>query len=330
MNSITFAQPAMLWLLFLVPLTIAWYVWRYRYQKPSIRHSAAAFFADAHVSLRQRLYPLLIGLRCLTIAAIVVALAHPQSQLSRQHSSVEGIDIVLAVDVSSSMLARDFKPDRLEAAKAVAADFIDGRSTDRIGLVIFAGETFTQVPLTIDHAVLKRQLEQLKCGEIDDGTAIGDGLATAINRIKDSEAKSKVIILLTDGVNNMGSVDPLNAAEIAALYNIRLYTIGLGTKGQAPYPFKDVFGHTHFQNVDVEIDEELLTQMATQTEGGAYYRATNNKALDAIFSEIDTMERSRVEVTQYAQTRDEQGLFLWVAIFSLLAEVLLALLYFRN
>jgi len=330
MNNLTFAHPALLWLLLLVPLTVVWYILRYRRQKPSLRYAPLSMLADSKPSLRQRLYPLLITLRCVALAAIVMALARPQSQLSRQEMKVEGIDIVLALDVSGSMQARDFKPDRLEAAKSVAKDFIEGRKSDRIGLVIFAGEAFTQVPLTIDHAVLQRQLAALKHGQLQDGTAIGDGLATAINRIKDSEAKSKVIILLTDGVNNMGSVDPTNASEIAALYGIRLYTIGIGTRGEAPFPVQDIFGHTHYQNMPVELDEPLLTQMAANTDGGTYYRATNKKALKDIFTQIDQLEKSKIDVTQYAQTRDEQGRFVWIALAALLLELLLGLLYFKS
>lgn len=330
MNNITFAHPALLWLLLLVPLMVVWYVLRYRRQKPALQYSTLSLLADDKPSLRQQLYPLLIVLRCVAVASIVVALAHPQSQLSRQEMKVEGIDIVLAMDVSGSMKALDFKPDRLEAAKAVAKEFINGRQNDRIGLVIFAGEAFTQVPLTIDHAVLQRQLAALKSGLIQDGTAIGDGLATAVNRVKNSEAKSKVIILLTDGVNNMGSVDPSNAAEIAALYGIRLYTIGIGTRGTAPYPFQDQFGRIHYQNVDVEIDEQLLRQMAANTDGGAYYRATNKKTLQEIFHQIDQLEKSKIDVTQFAQTKDEQGRFVWLALGALLLELLLGLLYFKN
>ena len=198
-----------------------------------------------------------------------------------------------------------------------------------MSLVVFAGEAYTQVPLTVDHHVLLQQLGSLKSGTIKDGTALGDGLATAINRIKDSEAKSKVIILLTDGVNNQGSVDPLSAAEIANLYGIRLYTIGIGSMGKAPYPFRDQFGRVHYQNIDVEIDEELMQQMAAQTPDGRYFRATNKKALQEIFSQIDEMEKSKIDVTQYAQTRDEQAPWLWLAALCLLAEALVRWLVFK-
>ena len=329
-SSIIFANPGFLWCLLVVPLMIAWYVLRYRHQKPALQFSSISLFRKPHKTFRQRMYPILFVLRMVAVIAVVIALARPQSKLSRQEMKVEGIDIVLTMDVSGSMLAEDFKPNRLEAAKKVAEDFIKGRKNDRIGLVEFAGEAFTQTPLTIDHNVLLSQLDKVKSGVIEDGTALGDGLATAINRIKDSKAASKVIILLTDGVNNQGSVDPNSAAEIAALYGIRLYTIGLGTRGMAPYPFRSPFGGTQYQNVPVEIDEELLTEMAHSTNGGEYFRATNKKSLESIFSEIDKMEKTKIDVTQYNQTKDEYLPFLLIAVLSLVLEIILGVLYFRT
>lgn len=323
MPNITFAHPWVLLGLVAVPAMIAWWIWRYRKQEPALQHSDIAVFDGVGKSLRVRLRWLPYALRALAVAAIVVALARPQSQLSRQEMTVEGIDIVMAMDISGSMLAEDFHPNRLEAAKKVASDFVEGRKSDRMGLVVFAGEAFTQVPLTIDHQVLLRQLSQVKSGTVRDGTALGDGLATAINRIKDSKAKSKVIILLTDGVNNQGSVDPLSAAEIAALYGIRLYTIGVGTLGKAPYPMRDQFGRVHYQNIDVEIDEPLMRKMAGATTDGRYFRATDKKALVSIFNQIDEMEKSRIDVTRYAQTKDEQAPWLWLALIALLLEVVL-------
>ena len=328
--KITFAHPYLLLLLIVIPLLIVWYILRYRKQKPALQFSNISLFKGLHKTFRQRAYPLLFALRMVAVGAVIIALARPQSKLSRQEMKVEGIDIVLAMDVSGSMLAEDFKPNRLEAAKKVASDFIDGRKNDRMGLVVFSGEAFTQVPLTIDHGVLLKQLHAVKSGMVKDGTALGDGLATAINRIKDSEAKSKVIILLTDGINNMGAVDPQSAAEIAALYNIRLYTIGVGTKGLAPYPFRDQFGRTHYQNIPVELDEGLLTQMAQSTNDGQYFRATNKKSLEKIFKQIDEMEKSKIDVTQYAQTKDEYQGWLVLAAIALLLEILLALFYFRS
>ena len=330
MNHITFAHPYLLLLLLVIPLMAVWYVLRYRKQKPALQFSNISLFRGVHKTFRQRAYPLLFILRMVAVGALVIALARPQSMLSRQEMKVEGIDIVLAMDVSGSMLAEDFKPNRLEAAKKVAAEFIDGRKNDRMGLVVFAGEAFTQVPLTIDHNVLLKQLSTLKDGMMKDGTALGDGLATAINRIKDSEAKSKVIILLTDGINNQGAVDPQSATEIAALYNIRLYTIGVGTQGLAPYPFRDQFGRKRYQNVPVELDENLLTQMAQSTTDGQYFRATNKKSLQQIFKQIDEMEKSKIDVTRYAQTKDEYQGWLVLAAIALLLEILLALFYFRS
>lgn len=330
MNHITFAHPYLLLLLLIIPLLTAWYVFRYRKQKPALQFSNISFFRGVRRTFRQRSYPLLFALRMVAVGAIIVALARPQKMLSRQEMTVEGIDIVLTMDVSGSMLAEDFRPNRLEAAKNVATDFIKGRKNDRMGLVVFSGEAFTQVPLTIDHHVLLKQLYALKSGMIKDGTALGDGLATAINRIKDSEAKSKVIILLTDGINNQGAVDPQSAAEIAALYNIRLYTIGVGTQGLAPYPFKDPLGRTHYQNVPVELDEHLLTQMAQSTQDGQYFRATSKKSLQKIFKQIDEMEKSKIDVTQYSQTKDIYQGWLVLAAIALLLEILLGLLYYRT
>ncbi len=329
MHNITFEHPWMLLGLLLVPLLAAWWIWRYRKQEAALQHSNISLFDGVKKSLRARLRWLPYALRVVAVGAMVIALARPQSQLSRQEMTVEGIDIVMAMDLSGSMLAEDFKPNRLEAAKNVAADFIEGRKTDRMGLVVFAGEAFTQVPLTIDHQVLLKQLGNLKSGTMRDGTALGDGLATAINRIKDSEAKSKVIILLTDGVNNQGSMDPLSAAEIAAMYNIRLYTIGVGSLGKAPYPFRDQFGRVHYQNIDVEIDEPLMRQMSQATSDGRYFRATNKKALKEIFDQIDEMEKSKIDVTQYAQTKDEYAFWLWLAFIALIAEALLKWVWFK-
>lgn len=330
MKHIIFAHPYLLLLLLIIPLMTVWYVMRYRKQKPALQFSNISLFKGLHKTFRQKAYPLLFVLRMITVGALIIALARPQTKLSKKEMKVEGIDIVLTMDVSGSMLAEDFKPNRLESAKKVAADFIDGRKNDRIGLVVFSGEAFTQVPLTIDHNVLLKQLYGLKSGMIKDGTALGDGLATAINRIKDSEAKSKVIILLTDGINNQGSVDPQSAAEIAAQFGIRLYTIGVGTQGMAPYPFRTESGRVVYQNIPVELDEHLLTQMARSTDDGRYFRATNKKSLQDIFGQIDRMERSKIDVTQYAQTKDEYQIWLIIAGLALLLEIILGLFYFRS
>ena len=328
--TITFAHPWILIVLAVIPLLVVWYVLRYRKQHSAIQYSNFAMLQALPKTFRQRLRPLPFALRMVALAAIIVALARPQSKLSFEKMKVEGIDIVVSLDVSGSMLAEDFSPNRLEAAKSVAQEFIDGRQNDRIGLVVFAGETFTQVPLTIDHRVLSEQLAKVKSGNLRDGTALGDGLATAINRIKDSKAKSKVIILLTDGVNNQGSVDPQSAAEIAAMYNIRLYTIGVGKMGMAPYPFRDQFGRIHYQNVKVEIDEPLLRTMAANTDHGQYFRATDKKSLRSIFQQIDKMEKTRIDAAQYSQTKDEFLPLLLIALGCLLAEILIETLLLRR
>lgn len=322
MSGLTFAHPWVLLGLLLVPLLAGWWLWRYRKQEAALQHSNLRLFDGVGASLRVRLRWLPYALRLAAVGVMVVALARPQSMLSREEMKVEGIDIVMAIDVSGSMLAEDFHPNRLEAAKKVAADFVEGRKTDRMGLVVFAGEAFTQVPLTVDHQVLLKQLGAIRSGTVRDGTALGDGLATAINRIKDSQAKSKVIILLTDGVNNQGSVDPMSAAEIAAMYGIRLYTIGIGSRGTAPYPFRNALGLTVYQNIPSEIDEDLMKQMSAATDDGRYFRATNKKTLETIFGEIDQMEKSKIDVTRYAQTRDEQGRWIWLALAFLLLELL--------
>jgi Ca-activated chloride channel family protein len=253
----------------------------------------------------------------LAVSLLIIALAKPQSTLKRQNVSIEGIDIVLGLDISGSMLAQDLKPDRLEAAKNVSQDFFRGRPNDRIGLVVFSGEAFTQCPLTTDHVIMEEMLDDIKSGMIQDGTAIGDGLATAINRLKESQAVSKVIILLTDGQNNAGSIAPLSAAEIAKIYGIRIYTIGVGTMGYAPYPVQTPFG-IQYQNMEVKIDEELLRKVANMTDG-KYYRATDNTRLKEVYQEIDQLEKSKIDVTEFRKKKEE---YLGLAIFAL---VLLAL-----
>lgn len=318
-GNIVFAHPWILLMLFIIPLMVVWYVMRHNRIKAPIHISSTDMFESSRKTWRHRLYHLRFVLRCITVALLIVALARPQSKLEREEMEIEGIDIVLAMDVSGSMTAEDFKPNRLEAAKRVAEKFIEGRKNDRIALVEFAGEAFTQTPLTIDHAVLNRQLSAMKTGLLEDGTAIGDGLATAINRIKESEAASKVIILLTDGVNNRGFIDPESAAELCGNYGIRLYTIGVGKRGEVQ--FHDEYGRPFRAKVD--IDEDLLTRMAQQTDGGQYYRATNNNALDEIFSQIDKIEKTRIDVTQYRQTKDEYMIFLLLALIALGLELLL-------
>ena len=320
-GNISFAHPWILLLLAVVPLMIVWYVLRHKHIKAPVNIPSLEMFGGGHRSPRMLLYHLRFVLRCLAVTLLVIALARPQSKMSREEMEIEGIDIVLAMDVSGSMKGEDFKPNRLEAAKDVALKFIDGRHNDRIALVEFAGEAFTQTPLTIDHNVLNRQLSAMRTGLLEDGTAIGDGLATAINRIKDSKAVSKVIILLTDGVNNRGSIDPETAAELAGEYGIRLYTIGVGSRGEVLY--HDEYGRPFHSRAD--LDEGLLTRMAESTDGGHYYRATNKKSLDEIFADIDKVEKTRIDVTQYRQTKDEYKPLLLLALLALALELLLRL-----
>lgn len=328
LENIEFANPKLLWLLLLVPALIVWYILRHKKQEASLGFSDLKGFVKLPKTWKAYLRHLLFALKMVALALLIVALARPQSSSTNSTSNIEGIDIVMAMDVSGSMLARDLKPDRLTAAKNVASDFVKGRPGDRMGLVIFSGESFTQVPLTTDHGVMLNMLAEMKNGLIDDGTAIGDGLATAISRLKDSEAISKVVILLTDGMNNAGSVDPYTAAEIAKLYGIRVYTIGIGSYGTAPYPVQTPFG-TQIQQMKVEIDEKLLSNMAAMT-GGKYFRATSNQKLDEIYDEIDKLERSKIEVTEFRRLHEEfYPLVAW-ALALLLLEFLLRKTIFRT
>jgi Ca-activated chloride channel family protein len=255
-------------------------------------------------------------------------LARPQKTDKFQDVSTEGIDIVLAQDISGSMLARDFKPDRLEAAKNIATEFISGRPYDRIGLVVFSGESFTQCPITTDHAVLINLLREIQSGMIEDGTAIGMGLATAVNRIKDSQSKSKVIILLTDGVNNKGEIAPATAADIAKTFGIRVYTIGVGTQGTAPYPVQTPYG-IQYQNMPVEIDEGILQQIS-QTTGGKYFRATDNDKLTQVYKEIDKLEKSKIDVKQYSRKEERYLLPALFAFCMLVLEIIARNTIFKN
>jgi Ca-activated chloride channel homolog len=328
LKGITFAQPNYLFLLLVIPVLVAWYFYRQRKNNADIRVSSTKGFEGVKKSFRLYLYHGLYALRLLAIVFLILALARPQSNLSRQDITVEGIDIIMAMDVSGSMLARDFHPDRLEASKDVAMEFIDGRPDDRIGLVIFSGETFTQCPLTTDHSVLKNLFKDIKSGMIEDGTALGDGLATAVNRLRGSKAISKVIILLTDGVNNMGSLDPLSAAEIAKLYGIRIYTIGVGTIGMAPYPVQTPFG-IQLQSQEVKIDEPLLREVAKLTNG-KYFRATNNTKLREVYKEIDKLEKSKIDVTEFRKKKEEFLLLAFIALILVTVEIVCRNTYFRN
>ncbi len=298
---------------------IAYYIYRTLQGGAAIRISTIEGVRRAPRTLRYWLRHAPFVLRCAAFVLLVVALARPQDVDEQRRSSAEGIDIMLAVDVSGSMLARDFKPDRITAAKEVAGRFIADRYGDRLGLVVFAGEAFTQSPLTTDQSTLQTMLSRIRSGIIEDGTAIGNGLATAINRLRESDAKSKVIILLTDGVNNRGEIAPLMAADIAADMGIKVYTIGVGTRGKAPYPVVDMFGNMSFQPMDVEIDEKTLEGIAERT-GGRYFRATDNDKLQSIYDEINQLEKSKVEVTDYTVYHERFLALLLAALGVLLLE----------
>lgn len=318
-----FANPKILWLLTaLVPL-VAYYVWRSRQGGATIRISSVESLGTAPKTVRYYLRHVPFVLRIVALALLVVALARPQQIEHRTKTNAEGIDIVLAIDISGSMLAGDFRPDRLSAAKEVAASFVADRYGDRIGLVVFAGEAFTQSPLTTDQPTLQTMLGRVRSGIIEDGTAIGNGLATAINRLRESDSKSKVVILLTDGVNNRGEIAPLTAAQIAKDMGIKVYTIGVGTRGEAPYPVMDDDGNV-IQTVmmKVEIDEQMLRTIASET-GGEYFRATNKQTLAAIYEQINTLEKTRVEVEEFTIAHEQFVLYLVVALAALLLEFII-------
>lgn len=314
LSGIEFKDPDLLWLLLLVPAMVGWYMWRSRKDRADLRYSHTSHLTALPVTLRQRLVHAPMVLRCLAMAVFIVALARPQSTSSWQDVTSEGIDIVISMDISGSMLAEDFKPNRLEASKKVAMNFIEQRPNDRIGLVVFAGESFTQCPLTTDHSVIQNLFGEVKNGMLEDGTAIGMGLANGVKRLKDSEAISKVVILLTDGENNAGSIAPLTAAEIAKEFGIRVYTIGVGTIGTAPFPMTNMFGQRVYQDVEVRINEDLLTEVAEMT-GGRYFRATDNESLRKVYEEIDQLEKSKIDVTEYRKRKEE---FLPLALLGLL------------
>ena len=285
MNSITFARPEYFYLLLLLLPLAGWYVWKQKKSSASLRISTITPFLQAPKTWKHYLRHLLFVLQLAVLSLLIAAMAKPQSSSSWRNQTIEGIDIVIALDISGSMLARDFQPNRLEAAKNVASEFIAGREFDRMGLVIFSAESFTQCPLTTDRAVLLNLFHNIESGMIEDGTAIGLGLANAVSRLKDSEAKSKVIILLTDGENNRGEIAPITAAEIAKTFGIRVYTIGIGTIGTAPFPVQTPFG-VQMRDIEVKIDEKTLETIASLTDG-KYFRATNNLKLAEIYKEID-------------------------------------------
>ena len=326
---ITFANPKLLWLLtVLVPLA-AWYIYNQIKGGATLRISSIATLPPPSRSLKYYLRHLPFVMRLGAIALAIIALARPQSTEKGSNSTTEGIDIVLAMDVSSSMLARDFEPDRIGAARQVASKFIVDRPSDRIGIVVFAGESFTQSPLTTDKSSLLNLMGQIKSGVIEDGTAIGNGLATALNRLKESDAESKVVILLTDGVNNSGQIAPLTAAEIATTLGIKVYTIGVGTEGMAPYPAIDMWGNTVYQKMKVEIDETTLREIATMT-GGEYFRATDERKLSEIYDRINRLERTKIDTTEYTLYHELFVRYLVWALALLVGEFALRRLWLRQ
>lgn len=324
-----FEYPNLLYLLLLLIPAAGYYIYReIKGNAPSLQVSTLQPFAGERKSLKHFLRHVPFALRMIAMAAIIVAIARPRSSSDFETTNTEGIDIVLAMDVSTSMLARDFNPDRIAAARDIAVQFIAERPSDRIGIVVFAGEAYTQCPLTTDRITLINMMKEVQTGLIEDGTAIGNGLATAVARLKDSDAVSRVIILLTDGVNNRGEIAPLTAAEIARTYGVRVYTIGVGAQGMAPYPVMTPYG-VQIQRVQVEIDEELLKQIATLTDG-EYFRATDNTKLMSIYSQINQMEKSRTLVDSFPVYKELFMKYALIALAALALEYLLRWLVLRR
>lgn len=330
----TFASPEYFYLLLLIVPLVLWHFLSRRKREASLKMASTEAYRYVQKSPRMALVQLPFLLRVLTLVLVVIILARPQTSHSLSDTETEGIDIMMVMDISTSMLAQDLKPNRIEAAKEVATEFIAGRPTDNIGLTVFAGEAFTQCPMTVDHAVLLSMFRGVSCdlpgqGLIDDGTAIGMGLANAISRLKDSQAKSKVIILLTDGVNNRGDISPLTAAEIAKQFGVRVYTIGVGAGGTAPYPYPLPGGGVHIVNMPVDVDPETLQQIA-QTTGGLFYRAGSSQKLKEIYNDIDKLEKSKLKVTRYDKRYEAYAPFAVAALLSLLLEFLLRTTWLRR
>lgn len=324
------ANPAWLWALLIIPFLIGLSVWRaMKDRHPSLTFSDTSGFSELPQGWRTWGIWLSPFLQWIVIALIVLALARPQKTNTTIKRSAKGIDIVLCLDISGSMRAEDLKPNRIKAAKKVAINFVNHRHSDRIGLVVFAGKSFTVVPPTLDYAVLKQAIRNIKMGIVQDGTAIGMGIATAVNRLKNSDIKSKVIILLTDGVNNSGNIDPVTAAELAQLYNIKIYTIGVGTNGYAPYPTNGPIFGKRMRKVKVQVDEKMLKKIAKMT-GGLYFRATNTKQLQKIYAQINNLERTKVKELIFTSTVDYYMYFLLPAIILLIISIILERVLFRS
>jgi len=328
-NNLELYSPEFLWLLLLIPLTGIWYFFTRKKDTATLKIASTKGFVEQ--SILAKLKPLLYLLRLVAFAALIIALARPRNvEVSKKTKTTRGIDIVMAIDVSASMLAKDLKPNRLEALKDVATNFITKRPNDRIGIVVYAGESFTQTPITSDKRIVKNTILKLRWGQLDGGTAIGMGLGSAVNRLKESKAKSKVIILLTDGVNNSGFVDPKTATELAKELDIKVYTIGLGTNGTALFPYaKDASGSLLFRNAPVEIDEKLLKYIAEETEG-QYFRATDNEKLASIYDEINKLEKSEVEEFKYTNYEEKYRPLVLLAGFLILLEMTLRFTVFRS
>lgn len=322
-DYIHFAHPGRLWLIpsVLIPLAV-WYYFKLRDFSATMKFGTLEDFGPNKLTLRKFLAWCPPVLNFLIIALVIIAIARPQTSSQDEKVEKEGIDIIISMDISGSMEACDFKPNRLEAAKNVASEFIQARENDRIGIVLFAGESFTQCPLTTDRATLVNLMTQVKNGIIDDGTAIGMGLANAVARIKDSDAKSKVVILLTDGMNNLGEIEPVSAAEIAATYGVRVYTIGVGTNGYAPYPTTDIWGHKIYEQMKVEIDEATLQKIAKITDG-KYFRATNNQALKNVYEQIDKLEKTKMLSMTISHANDLFHPFLLCALILMALNILI-------
>lgn len=331
LNNFEFHNPEFLWLLVFIPVLAIWFIFTDKKNSAQLTiGNTQAFLLKKSIS--SRLKPLLYILRLLALTSIIIGLSRPRNvSISKKTKSNRGIDIVMAIDVSASMLAKDLKPNRLEALKRVATKFVSRRPNDRIGIVVYAGESFTQTPITSDKSIVKRTISEIKFGQMEGGTAIGMGLGSAVNRLKESKAKSKVIILLTDGVNNAGFVDPKTATELAKGNNIKVYTIGIGTNGMAPFPWaKDPrTGKISFRNQQVEIDEKLLQHIASETDG-KYFRATDNNKLSAIYDEIDKLEKTKIEEFKYYNYTEQYRLFVFIAGFFLILEFIFKNTIFKS
>lgn len=331
MLNYQFENIEFLWLLLIIPFLVVWQWFKNKQQSPELKFPGASLLAGQGANWLAKIRPILYAMRLIAISLVIVAMARPRtSEENSKTKSAEGIDIVMAIDVSTSMLSRDLRPNRLEATKKVASDFIQERPNDRIGMVVYAGESYTQTPLTSDHKIILNTMKDIKNGLIQDGTAIGMGLATAVNRLKESKAKSKVIILLTDGENNSGSIDPMTAAQLAEEFKIRAYTIGVGTKGTAPTPYAyDMRGNLMYKNLPVTIDEELLKNIANQT-GGKYFRATDNEKLNEIYSEIDKLEKTKLQELKFYSYDEKFEKFALLAFILFGLELLLRFTLYRS